>query len=382
VSLTSIEIPSGVTSIGSRSFRYCSRLTSIFCYAEDVPVAVDNTFEFCPADMIIYVPANSVDAYKLTSPWNRYTIKAIPTHCEVTVAVSPDKAGVVTGAGSYEINGNVTVTATANAGYTFVNWTENNKVVSEDAEYTFTITKDRTLVANFIQTSVTYNVTATVNPEKVGVVMGSGLYFKGDNVTLTAIPIKNGYEFVNWTEDGEEVSTDAQYSFVIESDRDLVANFVLLDYYVSVAVSSAEAGEVTGDGNYNHGDTVALVATANTGYKFVNWTEDGVVVSEDAQYSFVILKDRELTANFVETEGVEELVSLFNIYPNPVSDKLYIETQTQTLTVEIYDVYGRQQSMVNGQQSTVIDVSDLNSGVYFVKVVTSEGEVVKRFVKK
>ena len=83
-------------------------------------------------------------------------------------------------------------------------------------------------------------------------------------------------------------------------------------------------------------------------------------------------------------EGVEELSKAFNIYPNPVNDKLYIETltQTQTLTVEIYDVYGRQQSMVNGQQSMVIDVTNLNSGVYFVKVITENGEVVKRFVKK
>ena len=86
--------------------------------------------------------------------------------------------------------------------------------------------------------------------------------------------------------------------------------------------------------------------------------------------------------NLDGTSLTEENIS-FNIYPNPVNDKLYIETltQTQTLTVEICDIYGRQQSMVNGQQSTVIDVTNLNSGVYFVKVVTSEGETVKRFIK-
>ena len=80
-------------------------------------------------------------------------------------------------------------------------------------------------------------------------------------------------------------------------------------------------------------------------------------------------------------EGVEELSMSFNIYPNPVSDKLYIETQTLTLTVEIYDVYGKQQSMVNGQQSTVIDVTSLNSGIYFVMIKTNEGVVTKRFIK-
>ena len=84
------------------------------------------------------------------------------------------------------------------------------------------------------------------------------------------------------------------------------------------------------------------------------------------------------------TEGNIELVEdNFNIYPNPVNDRLYIETQTLTQTIEIYDVYGRQQelSAISGQQS-VINVANLNSGVYFVKVVTENGEVVKRFVKK
>ena len=185
------------------------------------------------------------------------------------ISINPE-AGDVIGYGDYVANDVVTVKATANAGYTFVNWTENGKVVSEEAEYTFTITKDRILVANFIQTSVTYNVTATVNPEKVGVVMGKGIYSHGDNVTLVAIPVKTGYEFVNWTEDGVVVSEDVEYSFVATSDRDLIANFVLLDYYVSAVANAAEAGEITGSGNYNHGEDVTLTAVANEGYKFVN----------------------------------------------------------------------------------------------------------------
>ena len=86
-------------------------------------------------------------------------------------------------------------------------------------------------------------------------------------------------------------------------------------------------------------------------------------------------------------EGVEEISTSFNIYPNPVNDKIYIETltQTQTLTVEIYDIYGRVQNLSNSatqQLSNSIDVTNLNSGVYFVKVVTENGETVKKFIKK
>ena len=70
-----------------------------------------------------------------------------------------------------------------------------------------------------------------------------------------------------------------------------------------------------------------------------------------------------------------------HIYPNPMNDRLYIETETKIEEVVIYDVYGRQQSTVNGQQSLSIDMSDLNSGVYFVKIYTDNGNFVKRIIK-
>ena len=85
-------------------------------------------------------------------------------------------------------------------------------------------------------------------------------------------------------------------------------------------------------------------------------------------------------------EGIEENTSSFSIYPNPVNDKLYIETltQTQTLTVVVYDMFGRRQvtETPSHQGNLSVDVSDLNSGIYFVKVVTKEGETVQRFIKK
>ena len=84
-------------------------------------------------------------------------------------------------------------------------------------------------------------------------------------------------------------------------------------------------------------------------------------------------------------EGIDELASLFNIYPNPVKDELFIATEVNVEEIAIYDVYGRQtmSQQVNVTTSQqVVNVADLNSGIYFVKIVTSEGEVVKRFVKK
>ena len=87
----------------------------------------------------------------------------------------------------------------------------------------------------------------------------------------------------------------------------------------------------------------------------------------------------------VMTMGVEELTSSFNIYPNPVENELFIETEMNVGEIAIYDVYGRQTmcQQVNATTSQqVVDVADLKAGVYFVKIVADNGEVVKRFVKK
>ena len=103
---------------------------------------------------------------------------------------------------------------------------------------------------------------------------------------------------------------------------------------------------------------------------------------EEASHVVSIVKKESDDEN---EDGIEELTSSFRIYPNPVNDMLYIETQTQTQTqtVEIYDVYGRQQqlSAVSGQQ-LVVNVSKLNSGIYFVRIKTVDDVITKRFVKQ
>ena len=73
-----------------------------------------------------------------------------------------------------------------------------------------------------------YTVTATVNPAEAGTVVGAGEYEENAEATLTATP-NEGYEFVNWTVAGEEVSTDATYTFTVTTDIEVVANFKVID---------------------------------------------------------------------------------------------------------------------------------------------------------
>ena len=68
---------------------------------------------------------------------------------EITATVNPTEGGTVTGTGTYGIGDNCTLTAVANEGYTFTNWTQDNDVVSTNPTYSFTVTQDSSFTAHF-----------------------------------------------------------------------------------------------------------------------------------------------------------------------------------------------------------------------------------------
>ena len=146
-----------------------------------------------------------------------------PVSYDITVTANLADGGSVSGAGSYLHGATVTLTAAANVGYTFVNWTKNGIVVSTNPTYDFIITEAGAYVANFELN--TYEITATANPSEGGTVNGAGVYGHETTCTLTA-SANEGYSFANWTENDVEVSTEETYSFTVTDNRNLVANFL------------------------------------------------------------------------------------------------------------------------------------------------------------
>jgi uncharacterized repeat protein (TIGR02543 family) len=132
----------------------------------------------------------------------------------------------------------VTVVATPNNCYTFVNWTEGETTVSTSASYSFTAAANRTLVAHFAQTTYTIAVSAAPTAGGTAAVTGGATHNCGTQVTLTATPAA-GYEFVNWTEGATAVSTNATYTFTATGNRTLVAHFRL----ASLFFDNMEAGK-------------------------------------------------------------------------------------------------------------------------------------------
>lgn len=166
----------------------------------------------------------------------QYTLSAaVSTVGAGTVKVSP--AGTV-----FDAETSITVTATKNFGYKFVNWTDaNNQVVSTDEAYTFSISTNTALKANFekINTyALNYKVEGGAKDYMISaspvptVVEGKNMYEEGTEVTLTASS-NDILTFTNWN-DGEtgaerKINMNADQSFTAAySSKDFIAGW---DFY-------------------------------------------------------------------------------------------------------------------------------------------------------
>ena len=113
-------------------------------------------------------------SYSFTATTNRTLVANFSQNSyTITTSSAPAAGGTTSGGGSKLCGASVTVTATANAGYNFVNWTEGGAAVSTSASYTFTASANRTLVANFSSVP-TYSITTSASPGAGGTTGGGG----------------------------------------------------------------------------------------------------------------------------------------------------------------------------------------------------------------
>ena len=296
----------------------------------------------------------------------------------ITALVDPSQwAGGVEGGGVYTYGQSCTLTATPTVPYIFVNWTKNGIQVSTNATYTFTVTESATYVAHFVVE--TFTITALANPTEGGVVTGSGTYEMLDECTVIATA-NEGYNFVNWTENGNVVSNEAAYTFAVTGDRTLVANFELMTFEITASADPIEAASISGAGTYNYGEEVTLTFDRNEDWAFQNWTENGDVVSEEMTYTFIATENRNLVANFLFTEGIGENSIAANVYPNPTKGEFTLEGEGLS-HVRIVNAYGQTvyNADLEGDQAR-IDLSQMGKGIYMMHIEANGGHAVRKIV--
>ncbi len=143
--------------------------------------------------------------------------------------------------------------------------------------------------------------TVAVSSGAGGMATGGATVRQGTSVEVSATA--DGCDtFAGWFENNQLVSSDNPYDFVVKgANRNLVATFNKIQYQISASASPSAGGSVSGAGPYDCGSQATLMATAKSGYQFVNWTESGTQVSTSATYSFTVSGSRTLVANFKQT---------------------------------------------------------------------------------
>lgn len=155
----------------------------------------------------------------------------------VAASASPAGSGTIAGTGLFPTGMTASLVANPATNSAFVNWTENGAVIGTLPNYSFTVTSNRTLVANF---TVGSTIATTVFPTVGGSVAGGGNYANGASATVTATASAN-YSFVNWTENGTPVSASASYTFTVATNRALVANFTSAVVNLAVVFSQPQS---------------------------------------------------------------------------------------------------------------------------------------------
>jgi len=129
----------------------------------------------------------------------------------------------------------------------------------------------------------------------------------------------------------------------------------------------------------------SLRTTAPGTVKLTATVEYGIASREDYTQDFVI----EITPLSIDeaAQGLEAI----EVYPNPTTGELRMENGALNLiqgrieNVEVFDVYGRKVSshhLITSSSNHLINISHLPVGTYFVKIMTEQGEVVRKVVKQ
>ena len=394
-SLTSVTIPNSVTSIGNYAFYGCYGLTSVYCLAT-APPTLGYGSSLYSAD--IYVPCEAVTAYQGANEWSHHAsrIHGTPTFdfvysfasgndtmgsvsvgvatCDSNITVTataatgyqfagwsdggtgnprtvhltgdtvvtalfdyvtyviagqPNQAarGTVTGSDTVYYGDTVTLTATANYGYHFIRWNDGDTNNPRQV----VATQNRTLTAQFGFNQ--YTISLSVDTIIHGSVSGGGTYNYLANRTLTATP-NYGYHFTQWS-DG---NTDNPRVLSLTQDTALTAHFEINTYQLTVLANDTTLGTVAGSGNFTHGSTVTVTASATPGNRFDRWDDNTLLVN----YTFTLTGNLQLIAIFVPSDTVfvhdTTYIDVHDTTHIDVHDTLVV-TDTVTLTeyVPVHD---------------------------------------------
>ena len=363
-----------------------------------------------------------------------YFDKTTPQQYTINCSSNPPNGGSTSGCGTFPSGTQITVSASSNSGWSFVNWTEGSTIVSTTPNYTFTVTSNRSLVANFQQgigsAGVLFGVTVLPYP----VIMGSNLTTSFtlketqgapvtyEQITCAILKSDNSHCFDMDYANNITISANGTYYFTSTKQFPLgpytPGNYKAMargkpvggnwfdfpttgnginpfpfpaqypTFQISCSSNPSNGGSTSGCGNFQYGQTITVYASANYNWLFVNWKENGIIVSTNAGYTFTVSSNRNLVANFTPISGlnqisgiVPEKFDLLQNYPNPFNPTTKIRfdvPERANVNIKIYDISGKEihriieKEFTQGRYEYIWDASSYSNGIYFCRMTANK----------
>lgn len=251
----------------------------------------------------------------------------------LTVNVNDPLTGSVEGSGSFEKYTEHTIKAVPNEGYHFVQWNDGNT----DNPRTISLTQDTTFTAQFAINQ--YTISVTCNPQQGSIEGEGGTFNHGTELTYKA-NANEGYHFVQWS-DGV---INNPRTIILTQETNLSAVFALNTYTLSITCN-VDQGYVNGtSGVFEHGTSHNFEAIPNTGFHFIQWSDEVV----DNPRTIILTQDSILSAEFAKNKY---LVQFFG-FNDALLDSQSIEHGTAAVAPEVpiidhYDFVGWDKEFTN-----------------------------------
>ncbi len=421
--LTSLTIPANVKDLGSQTFIYTNNLTTLTILVQnpediDISTGTYGTFSFFnKGNCTLKVPAGCKSKYQAYSKFAAFkTIKELPPVAVTAVSLNKSTLKLNAGAGETLI-ATISPANATNKKLTWKSSDENiakvdaNGMVTVDASATEGASCDITATAHTGEKAVCkITVDNSITPVSSIALSAKTLTMyvsQKQSLTATVLPETATDKTVTWTSSKLSVATVNLKTGEItavgygEADitayagsKSIVCKLTVNPYAPLNGISLEDSDLVLSEGEekqlivkFNPSDASNQNISCKSDNESVAGVDaNGLVtgISEGIAHIIVTTEDGNLTDTCTVTvsnksTGIEDInSSTFKLYPNPVKDGFTIETSERGI-LEIYNLSGSKLlALPVTSDKQFIDVSHLQSGIYFAKI---NGKTIK-FVKK
>lgn len=287
----------------------------------------------------------------------------------------------------------LTVSATADQGYRVDSIKAGDVKVTNGG--TFTVTK-ATVVTAFVSQIPSFVITinqpanGTLEVKEGSNVIATGSPVLEGTVLTVSATANTGYKLDSIKVGNVKIANNGTFTVTeavtVEAFISQIPPVTKFKVSYNPSMQGGQIRVISGIKRVANGDSVAqgtvlnISVTTNPGYTVKSLKVNGASVSTSG-YTHTVNADVLIEAEFSSMTDIENVsATATKVYPNPVVDRLNVETEEDVLYIRVYNMYGVEVARI--ANANAIDLASLAAGNYLVRVQTATGVSTHRIVKK